>query len=119
VLLTVTDAALEAVMASPALIERTFPGVHQEVMMLIHLLRVSSPSLVDVFAWGLIGILTPASQKPGAAIALAYRQVVLSAIARNKDGVRVVSPHDRPAEVTRLDVVDLAADGRSCLGAAG
>ncbi|WP_086851339.1 hypothetical protein [Amycolatopsis kentuckyensis] len=118
-LLTVPNAALAAVLASPDLIRQTFPAVHEEVMMLIHLLQATNPSLADVLAWGIISMLTPASRKQGAAIGLACRQVVLSAIAGNKDGVRVLSPHDRPQDVTRLEVVDLAVAGRSCLGATG
>ncbi|MEV4050777.1 hypothetical protein AB0J55_06275 [Amycolatopsis sp. NPDC049688] len=101
------------------MIEQTFPGVHQEVMMLIHLLRTTSPSLAEVLTWGIIGMLTPATRSPSAAIALAYRQAVLRAVAHDQDGARVPFPHDQPGSVTHLEIVDLAVAGRSCLGAAG
>ncbi len=87
--------------------------------MLIHLLKVSTPSLADALAWGLLSVLTPASPKPTAAIAVARRRAVLNATAFGEDGDRVIAPQHRPDEVTRLEVIDLAVAGRSCLGMTG
>jgi hypothetical protein len=114
--LTVPDAGLETLMASSALVKRVWPSAYQEAMMLIHLLRIATPSLADALALGLIGMLTPASRKPTAEIALAHKGAVLSAVARRESGNRVMAPHTRPGDVTHLEVTDLAVAGRSCLG---
>ena len=117
--LTVPDAGLAELMASPVLLAQMWPGASHEVIMLIQVLRMSVPSLTEALALGLISLLTPPAGRPTAVISLAYKSAVLSAVARKKAGARVTSPHARPGEVCRLEVTDLAVGGQSGLRMAG
>ena len=118
-LVTVPDAALEALMASPALLKRMWPSGYEEAMMMIQLLRVATPSLADALVLGLITMLSPASRRMTAEVTLTFRAAALTAVARGKAGNRVMAPHTRAGDVVRLDVTDLAVAGRSCLGMTG
>ena len=119
VLLTIPDAGLAELVASPALIAQMWPGTANEVMLLVHLLRMCRPSLADVLAIGLIQLLTPSASMTPPPIGLAYSRVILSAIARREDGQRVAQPHERITEITWLEVTDVAVSGRSGLRMAG
>jgi hypothetical protein len=119
VLVTVPDAALEALMASPVILRRVWPSGYEEAMMLIHVLRVATPSLADALVLGLITMLSPASRQVTAEVTLAFRAAALTAVARGTGGKRIIAPHTRAEEVVRLDVTDLVVAGRSCLGMTG
>ena len=87
--------------------------------MLIHILRMSFPSLAEVLAMGLIAILAPAAGMISSQISLVYRTAVLTADAAGENGEQIGSPHLRPADVRRLVVTELSAGGRSALRLAG
>lgn len=87
--------------------------------MLIHLLRMSVPSLAEVLAMGLVAFLAPAAGMISSQLSLAYRTAVLTADAIGEDGEHIGTPHLRPADVRRLVVTDLSAGGRSALRLAG
>jgi len=88
-------------------------------MFLLQMLRLSFPSLAEALTVGLITVLTPPAETLSAQIFLAYKTVVLSTVARSQAGDRVTTPHLRPADIWRLEITDLSADGRSGLRLAG
>ena len=119
VILVVPDAGLAQLAASPVLLAQMWPAACEEVMMLIHLLRMSAPSLAEVLAMGLIAILAPTAGMISSQISLTYRTAMLTADAIGENGERIGTPHLRPADVRRLVVTDLSAGGRSALRLAG
>jgi len=119
VILTVPDAGLAELLASPVLLAQMWPGAGDEVKVLIQVLRMSVPSLAATLAVGLLTLLTPPAGKPTSEISLAYNSAVVRAIAQSDNGHRVTAPLSRPSEVWRLEIVDLAVGGRSGLRLAG
>jgi len=119
VILVVPDAGLAQLAASPVLLAQIWPAACEEVMMLIHLLRMSVPSLAEMLAMGLVAVLAPAAGMISSQISLAYRTAVLTADATSEDEEHIGTPHLRPADVRRLVVTDLSAAGRSALRLAG
>jgi hypothetical protein len=119
VILTFPDVGLAELIASPALLAQMWPGASHEVMMLVHMLRMSGQSLAEVLAIGLVQLLTPAVTTTSPQVGLAWERATLSGVARREDGERVAEPHARPAEVRWLEVTDVAAAGRSAFRMAG
>jgi hypothetical protein len=119
VILVVPDAGLAQLAASPVLLAQAWPVACEEVMTLIHILRMSFPSLAEVLAMGLIAVLGPAAGIISSQISLTYRSAVLTADATCENGDPVGAPHLRPADVRRLVITDLSAGGRSALRLAG
>jgi hypothetical protein len=118
-ILVIPDAGLESVLRSSVVIEQLWPGAAHEVMVLITLLRgTAMPMLADVLILGLVGLMTPVVGSPPGQVVLSYRRVLLTAIAMGARAGRVDAPYDRPHEVVRLDVVDVAVGGQSALRAA-
>ncbi len=114
--MTIPDDGLAELLSSPALLAQMWPGASSEVMMLIHLLRMSGSSLAEVLAIGLVQLLTPPSTvMPLSLVGLALKTAVLSAVALQEDGERVAEPHLRTVEVRWLEVTDVAVGGRSGL----
>ena len=119
-LVTVPDAGLSQLLASQLLLSQMWPEVSQEVMMLVHVVRISVPSLAEVLAVGLIALVTPATGKLSADVGLAHKRAVVTGVARRcEDGSRVTSPHSRPGEVTWLEVRDVNVAGCSALRMTG
>lgn len=118
-ILVVPHAGLAQLVASPVLLAQMWPAACEEVMMLIHMLRMSFPSLAEVLAMGLIAVLAPAAGMVSSQFSLAYRTAVLTAEATGENGEHVAAPHLWPAHVRRLVVTDLSAGGRSALKLAG
>jgi hypothetical protein len=113
-LVTVPDPELCTLLASDALLRRTWPDRQEDVMMLLQVLRLAEPSLREALTVGLVAVLTPAGDTSSASIGLTHRRALVSAVARNeKTRERVPSPHTRPQEVTMLEVQDVAVEGRS------
>jgi len=119
VLLMIPDAGLAELIASPVLIAQVWPGAVNDVMLLVHVLRMSGPSLAEVLALGLLTLLTPPVTGQVPPVELAYDMAVLRAVARSEDGKRVTEPHLRMADVFWLEVADIAVSGRSGLRMAG
>jgi hypothetical protein len=119
VLVTVPNADLADLMASSVLLSRMWPSACQEVVMLIHVLRISDPSLADALTTGLVSVMTPPLSKSSAEISLTHKSAVLSAVARREAGGRITAPHNRPSEIRWLEVTDLAVAGHSALRRTG
>ena len=119
VILVIPDPGLAQLAASPVLLAQLWPGAWEEVMFLLQMLRLSVPSLAEALTVGLISVLIPPAETLSAQIFLAYRTVVLSAVAHSQAGDRVTTPHLRPADIWRLEITDLSAGGRSGLRLAG
>jgi hypothetical protein len=96
-----------------------WPGAYEDVQMLIQMLKLAIPSLAIALSGGLISMLTPPAGPPSALISLTYRTAALSAIAGNRLGEPVTTPHLRTPEVSRLEIIDLAVGGLSGLRLAG
>lgn len=119
-LVTVPDAGLSELLASPELLSQAWPGADQEVMTLVHVLRIAEPSLEEALAVGLVRLLTPATGKASANIGLTHRRAVFTGIARRRNNhSRVTAPHSHLGEVTWLEVRDIAVAGRSGLRLTG
>lgn len=114
-ILTVADAGLEGILASREHLIQLWPGVVDDITILIHVLRITPVSLAEALALGLITLLAP-TPPATTEVALANNEAVLHALARREDGVLIRSPHTRTAEVAWLEVVDLTVAGRSYLG---
>jgi hypothetical protein len=112
VLLTVPDAALGEVLASQALLLQLWPDAGRDVMMLLHVLRTAMPSLADALAIGLIALAGAAARS---SLVLQYRRATLTVIGCRQDGTEVAAPRTHLHEITKLEVHDVAVDGRSSL----
>ena len=119
VILTIPESGLAELIASPVLLAQMWPGASNEIMLLVHLLRMSGPSLAEVLAVGLIQLLTPPALVSLPQVGLVWQGAILSAVARREDGERVAEPHTRTSEVRWLEVTDVAVAGRSGLRVAG
>jgi hypothetical protein len=117
-ILTVPDTGLEGLLASTVLLTQLWPGVVEEVKVLIQVLLAARPSLAEALSVGLVRMLTPVGGAPAPQVFLAYQSVVLSAFAADKDGDPVAEPYLRPGDVWRLAVADIVVGGRSALSRA-
>ena len=100
-ILVIPDPGLAQLIASPVLLAQMWPGACDEVMMLIHVLRMSVPSLAEALGLGLISVPAPPAQAAGSAqIGLAYERAVLSAVAGSEAG----DAGRRPASAARQGV---------------
>lgn len=117
--MTIPDASLASLMASPALLAQMWPSGSHEVMMLVHLLRMAGPSLAEVLALGLVRLLMPPAAATSSQIWLAHKVALVSANARTGTGDQIAAPHTRPADVVWLEMTDVAVAGRSGLRMAG
>jgi hypothetical protein len=106
-------------MTSRALLTQMWPAACGEVMLLVQVLRMSSPSLADALSIGLLSVLAPPAGPSSAQVSLGYRSAVIVAMAATSAGITVTGPHLRASEVSRLEVTDVAAAGRSGLRLAG
>jgi hypothetical protein len=119
-ILVVSDAALAELLASSVLLAQLWPGAAaQEVKLLMHILRVSVPSLAEALAVGLVKLDASSTHSDGAEVLLAFKTAVLRAIALDREGRLIGAPHGRLADVIQLDIVDLSVAGCSALRMAG
>jgi hypothetical protein len=112
VFVTIPDADLSELLASQTLLLKVWPDTAREVMVLLQLLRSAMPTLADALAIGLIAMAAPTAM-PG--VELSHRRAALTATGCRADGSRVEAPHSHLTEITRLEVHDVRADGRSGL----
>jgi hypothetical protein len=124
--LTVPDPDLCALLASEALLARTWPNQWQEAQMLIHALKIADPTLTQALQTSLVRV-TPTRRTPGrgerssgrgTTIDLIHRGVTMSARALTLNGSPVEDAASNPAKVQWLDVRDFTAAGLSGLGSA-
>jgi hypothetical protein len=118
-MVVVTDVQLSEVLASSVLLMQLWPSAFDEVKLLITVLRMSVPSLAEALATGLVTLLMPPNGATAHELVLVTGGAQLRAVAQTKEGEPVPSPHGHLAEVVRLEVLDVLAEGRSALRLAG
>jgi len=113
--MTVVDTGLAQIITSSVALAQMWPGASDQVMLLIHVLRMAAPSLAEVFQLGLVTMIIPSPERISSEITLEYGSVVMTAIAMGLEGESILQPHLQPAAVRRLEITDLVAGGRSGL----
>lgn len=116
-LLVATDAGLSGLLASSASIDRMWPQAGDDVRMLVHLLRVSHPSLAGALSTGLLALVAWNASDPE--ITLAAGQAAVRGVAQDDSGKPIPGPRERADEVLQLHVLDVVAEGRSIRKVAG
>jgi hypothetical protein len=111
VVLVSSDVALAELLASSTLIARTWPRAGGDVCLLVHLLRVSVPSLAEALSAGLV--LLADNSLRGPELTLTAGTAVIHGLAQTKDGDPIGDPKRRANEVVRIEVIDVVAEGRS------
>jgi hypothetical protein len=112
-ILTVADAGLAQLLASKVLLTKMWPSGSHEVLVIMQVLRIS-PRLADALTFGLLALMTPlGGSRPAGELVVAYKTVVVMAVARRPNGELVVGPQTRSVEVGWLDVADVAVGGQS------
>jgi hypothetical protein len=111
VIVVVPDEQLNQLLSSGALITATWPHADEDICTLIAVLRFTIPSLADVFGTGLVTLL--AANPRTSEITLVAGQATLQALALSQNGERVADPQRNADQILRIDIVDVAADGRS------
>jgi hypothetical protein len=114
VFVTIPDAGLSELLASQTLLLTVWPDTAREVMVLLQVLRSAMPTLADALAIGLIAMTAPTAMS---GVELSHRRAALTAIGCRTDGSTVEAPHSHLSEITRLEVHDVRAEGRSGLRA--
>jgi uncharacterized protein YhaN len=107
VLVTVPRQELRRTLNSLDLLQRAWPDHAQEVMTLVHVLRISRPSLADALKTGLLSLESGGHGRLGR-VHLAHRSAELTALALADGGTEVERPHERAHEVTWLEVEQVA-----------
>ena len=110
-IVVVTDAALHELLSSGTLITTTWPRAHEDVFVLVKVLQITVPTLAEVLSTGLITLL--AANALTSEITLATERATLQAVALTQHGERVADPQTSADQVFRVDILDVAAEGRS------
>ena len=92
---------------------RTWPQAGDDVLLLVHILKISQPSLAQALATGLV-VLATWSQRD-AELTLAAGDAVVRGLAQDDNGGPVPDPRRRAHEVLQLLVLDVVAEGRSAM----
>lgn len=119
VFMSVPDRSLAAFLGSSKALAQKWPGTHPEAVMLMHVLRISHPSLADALRTGLIHMITPPATGAGSRISLVHKSAIIVANARNEIGNTVLSPHTRPKQVTWIEILNLAVGGLNAIRMTG
>lgn len=117
-ILTVPDARLDALLASPSALSNTWSTAWEDVKAFLQFLRKAA-SLAHVVAMGMVELLTPSKDASPGQVVLADGPIVLNAIAGDQSGVTILDPYVETASVRHLMVTDLTVGGRSGLRLAG
>lgn len=105
-----SDAALAEVLASTALITQTWPQASDDIFLLVHLIKVTLPSLAEVL---LTGLVTLKFASPGTAeLSLGLGRAELTGHAQSKDLEPVTDPRRHANDVLCIDILDVVAEGR-------
>ena len=108
-----SDASLAEVLASSTLITQTWPRASDDVFLLVHLIKVTLPSLAEVLSTGLV---TLTSASPGIGeFSLGLGLAELTGYAQTKDRKPVLDPKRHANAVVCINVVDVVAEGRSAV----
>jgi hypothetical protein len=117
-ILTVPDAGLDALLASPFALSNTWSTACEDVKAFLQFLRKAA-SLGHVVAMGMVELLTPSKDASPGQVVLADGPIVLNGIAGDESGVTILAPYVETASVRHLMVTDLTVSGRSGLRLAG
>jgi len=107
----VPEPALRRLLGSEAWLRGRWPDGHQDVMLLIHVLRASGETLADAMLTGLITINTPQDAAVLGGVSISHRRARLSGIARGEGDAPATAPHAHPARVQGIAVLDLVVAG--------
>ena len=118
VILTVPDAGLAALLASPAALSNAWSAAWEDVKVFLQVLRKSA-SLAHALALGMVELVAPSTEIPPGQVTLADGPIVLSAMAADEAGGAVLAPHLAPASVRRLAVTEVTVGGHSGFRLAG
>lgn len=110
-ILVVSDAPLNRLLASGGLIMNTWPQANEDVRVLVKLLQVTFPSLDEVIGTGLVELAAANARNSG--ITLLLGEAAVLAVAQDEDGDGIKEPRKNPERVIRLDIFDVQAQGRS------
>jgi hypothetical protein len=103
----VPEPELRKLLGSEARLRRRWPDGHQDVMLLIHVLRVSGETLLDTMLSGLITINTSQDAAVLGGLSLSHRRAHLSGIAWGEGDAPATAPHAHAARVQGIEVLDL------------
>ena len=117
-ILTVPDAGLDALLASPSALSNTWSTAWEDVKAFLQFLRKAA-SLGHVVAMGMVELLAPSKDASAGQVVLADGPIVLNGIAGDERGVTIMAPYVETALVRHLMVTDLTVGGRSGLRLAG
>jgi hypothetical protein len=113
VVLASSDAALAQLLSSSTAITRTWPQAGEDVRLLVHLLKISQPSLAQALRTGLVVLASWSHREAG--LTLVSGAAVLHGVAQDNTGSPIPDPHGRAHEVRQLLVLDVVAEGRSAM----
>ncbi|WP_026877254.1 hypothetical protein [Jiangella gansuensis] len=106
-----SDASLAEVLASSTLIAQTWPQASDDVFLLVHLIKVTLPSLAEVLSTGLVSLTSATPSAAGMSLGLGLAE--LTGQAQTKDREPVTDPRRNANDVVRIDIVAVVAEGRS------
>lgn len=112
-ILASSDATLAELLTSSAAIAQTWPRAGDDVLLLVHILKISLPSLADALATGLVVLVTCSPRD--AELTLSAGDAVLRGLAQDDLGGRIADPRRRAREVLQLQILDVVAEGRSAM----
>ena len=111
VMIASSDSSVADLLSSSTSIARKWPHAHDDVCLIVHLIKVTLPSLAEVLSLGLI-VLTSAS-KNTSELTLTLVVAELRGKAQTKDRNPVTDPSSHCTDVVCIDVVEVLADDRS------
>jgi hypothetical protein len=117
-ILTVADARLDALLASPSALSNTWSAAWEDIKAFLQFLRKAA-SLGHLVAMGMVTLLAPSKDASPGQVILADGPIVLNGIAGDERGVTIMAPYTETASVRHLTVTDLTVSGRSGLRLAG
>lgn len=116
--LIVPDPQLAQLIGTPHLIVRIWPAAAADLMMLVHVLFVSS-SLAQALSLRLFALLPQPLNAFPAELVVALGTVLITAIALDSENECIIEPHSRLLEVRGFQLMDVAVGGSSVLQVAG
>lgn len=108
-----SDASLAEMLASSTLITQTWPQASDDVFLLVHLIKVTLPSLAEVLSTGLVNVTFAGPRS--AELSLGFGLAQLIGHAHSKDHEPVTDPRRHANDVVRINILDVVAEGRSAV----
>ena len=108
-----SDAWIAEMLASSALITQTWPQASDDVFLLVHLIKVTLPSLAEVLSTGLVTLTSASLESTELSLGLGLAE--LTGHAQTKDREPVTDPRSYANDVVCINIVDVVAEGRSAV----